>query len=85
MVHDAHLIHDVQREGWHAAQMASAVEGVDKQATALFKATLAGHFADPPKEPRRGGGGRRGGKGKGRARGRLLGGKRQQAAERAPS
>lgn len=75
IVHDAHLIHDVSRAGWHAAGMKDRVESVDKEATRLFKADFDAHFADPPrpKLPKS--------KGKGKGRGRrgrlLMGGRRQ--------
>ena len=60
IVHDAHLIHDVSRAGWHEAQMTAAVSAADKEATQLFKAEFAARFADPPKVDK--------GAGRGRAR-----------------
>ena len=62
IVHDAHLIHDVQRAGWHGAGMTAIVDAVDKEATKLFKAEFNADFADPPKKKPGGGrGGRVGG------------------------
>ena len=61
IVHDAHLIHDVQRAGWHGAGMTAIVDAVDKEATKLFKAEFNADFADPPKKKPGGG---RGGRGK---------------------
>ena len=34
IVHDAHIFHDVQRSGWHAAGMTPRVTDVDRAATA---------------------------------------------------
>ena len=67
IVHDAHLIHDVQRAGWHGAGMTAIVDAVDKEATKLFKAEFNADFADPPKKKPGGG---RGGRGKRGRRGR---------------
>ena len=49
IVHDAHLIHDVSRAGWHGASMTPIVTRADQEATQLFKAQFAADFADPPK------------------------------------
>ena len=69
IVHDAHLIHDVSREGWHAAGMGAIVPAIDKDATRLFNEHFAELFAAPPKQKK--GGGRR------KPRGRLLGKRRK--------
>ena len=58
IVHDAHLIHDVSRTGWHEAQMTAAVTTPDQEATKLFKKEFAARFADPPKVDKRAGRGR---------------------------
>ena len=64
VVHDAHLIHDVSRDGWHAAGMLTPITEVDKHATRLYNEHLfSQHFADPPPPKRRGKG-----KGKGKRR-----------------
>ena len=66
IVHDAHLIHDVQRAGWHAAEMTARVEAPNAEANRLYKAHFASYFADPPKVKGKGrgrGGGRRGRRG----------------------
>lgn len=65
IVHDAHLIHDVSRAGWHAAEMTPVINAPDLEANSLFKAEYAARFADPPKKKAekrggRGGGGRAG-------------------------
>ena len=70
IVHDAHLIHDVSRGGWHEAGMTARVTAVDKEARRQFEQHFAVHFEEPrPKGKGRGGKGR--GR-RGRARGRRL-------------
>ena len=49
IVHDAHLIHDISRPGWHAAKMTPVVTEPDLQATKLFRAEFAARFAEPSK------------------------------------
>ena len=71
IVHDAHLIHDVSREGWHAAGMGAIVPAIDKDATRLFNEHFAELFAAPPNPKQKKGGGRR------KTRGRLLGKRRK--------
>jgi len=76
IVHDAHLIHDVSREGWHAAGMGAIVPAIDKDATRLFNEHFAELFAAPPKQKKEGG--RR------KPRGRLLGKRRKAIDVRQP-
>ena len=45
IVHDAHLIHDVQRRGWHEALMTGKVVSVDKQASKVVDQNFAPLFA----------------------------------------
>jgi hypothetical protein len=58
IVHDAHLIHDVSRTGWHEAAMTPTINAPDKEATKIFRAEFAARFADPPKADKRAGRGR---------------------------
>ena len=67
VVHDAHLIHDVQRAGWHAAGMTARVDRPNLEANRIFKEHFASHFADPPK-PSKGRGGNSRAKGRRRER-----------------
>jgi hypothetical protein len=47
VVHDAHLIHDVQRTGWHDAGMLARVDAVDKEASGVMREHFKPHFPDP--------------------------------------
>ena len=79
IVHDAHLIHDVQRAGWHAARMGPKVEALDREATRAFNTHFGSFFAASPRAGANKRGQRqRGGKTKGRVR-RKLTGRRQQS------
>ena len=53
IVHDAHLIHDVQRAGWHAASMTPVLSAFDKRATKILNDQFGLDFAEPPKAKRR--------------------------------
>ena len=70
ILHDAHIIHDVQRAGWHAAGMTPIVTDVDKRATALNHELFAKYFEDPPRPPRRAAAHKA--RGRSKARGRAL-------------
>ena len=66
IVHDAHLIHDVQRAGWHAAGMLTRVVSVDKQATHELREHFASFFNLAPSSGRQTVGKRAGGRGRNR-------------------
>ena len=70
ILHDAHIIHDVSRAGWHGAEMGPRVEAVDREASRVLREQFGDRLfgLEPPAGKKRRDGAKGGGRGGRKAR-----------------